>query len=201
MKKICVLLFIVVGFFLIQIGITYGLFESSISQNVSSPLARFDVYVNDILIGESDGNLVIDTFDIENTSNVRSGSIAPGSRFSFDVVLDPSSSEVAVRYDFTVDFSLIDNPEIRIDSIVETSSYSLVRTGEYTYSGIFSLDSISKGDVHTIKVNLLWNNNDDNNDKDYISGTGDEEYLIIPVNIKVFQYLGEELIEYVPDSL
>ena len=90
--------------------------------------------------------------------------------------------------------SNIDNEEFEIQSVVETNNNTLVRTGEYTYAGIMSLSNISNDETRNIRVNIIWNNNEQNNESDYELGIRAEMEVYIPVTITLTQYHGTEVL-------
>lgn len=199
MKKIRVL-FIINLLFLILFSYellkTYAVFESDVTGEVSNQLAVWKVIVNGTDIVTSN------TFDLADVSwdtslKVLSNKAAPGLGGSFDIVISSSDVEVAFRYDITFDFSSLVNQEFMVDSITDINGGELVRTDENVYSGIFTLEDIENGRIADVKVNLLWNNNEDNNENDYELGSVYDNQITIPVDVHVIQYTGEELETYI----
>ena len=57
---------------------------------------------------------------------------------------------------------------------------------------------INNNEIINIEVNIIWNNNESNNDKDYELGKKAEMEVYIPVRINLKQYHGTEtLVPYV----
>ena len=74
---------------------------------------------------------------------------------------------------------------------------NLVKTAENTYSGIMNLSEITNKTVSTtIKIFVLWENDEANNESDTLIGTSNGYSLRVPIKISVSQYLGETLVEY-----
>src|SRR5574344_263810 len=113
------------------------------------------------------------------------------------ILIDPTGTEVSVRYDITFDFSLIENKNFNVTSVTTTDGTTLIRTGENTYSNVFLLSDIQNNKTNTIRVNIVWTNSEDNNDADSILGLDKEATISIPISILFTQYLDEELNEYV----
>lgn len=199
MKKIRVLYIFNVLFFILfcfELCNTYSVFESNASGEVSSKLASWKVLVNDTDIVKSN-TFTIDNINFDTSTRVVTGKAAPGISGRFDIVIVPDDTEVSFRYDITFDFSSLDNQEFSVISIEDINGGNLVRTGEFTYSGVYSLDNINDGYISDIKVSLLWNNNEENNDKDYELGSKFNNSLSIPVSVHIIQYQDEGLEEYV----
>lgn len=195
MKNVIVLLVALFCLLGIQILNTYGLFESSKGLVVESDLAKFHIKVNDKQVTTLDNQFVVDSLKITSDGNVLENRFAPNTSFYFDVVIDPMDTEVAFRYDISFDLSVFDNPNIVFNGIQEVNGTDLVRTGEYTYTGVIRLDEIQNGS-RDIRIHFVWNHDDSNNDVDSQAFKGDSLMVHIPVHVKFSQYLSEEIVAY-----
>lgn len=178
-----------------EITNTYGLFESNINMDVDSKLATWNILINDTNIGKSE-TFTIDNFISEEDSTVASGKIAPGISGYFNINIDPSTTQVSIRYDLTFDFSKLDNL-FTITKVEEKNGYNLIKTGPNTYSNVITLNEIKENKTNNIRVHIKWNNNEENNDKDTEIGLTENNTLNIPVSITVLQYSGEKIEPYV----
>lgn len=178
-----------------EITNTYGLFESNINMDVDSKLATWNILINDTNIGKSE-TFTIDNFNSEEDSTVASGKIAPGTSGYFNINIDPSTTQVSIRYDLTFDFSKLDNL-FTITKVEEKNGYNLIKTGPNTYSNVITLNEIKENKTNNIRVHIKWNNNEENNDKDTEIGLTENNTLNIPVSITVLQYSGEKIEPYV----
>lgn len=173
---------------------TYSLFESDITVPSEIALAKWEISVNDSKIGESD-TFVVENVIWDENDNVLGGKAAPGGTASFDINIKPNDTGVAFRYDITLDYTNMENEAIKLSSIEDTNGNSLVKTGPDTYSSIVSIDDIKNGVDTNIKVSLIWENIETNNEVDS-SFSKPDTYISIPVTVNFSQYLGEELVEY-----
>lgn|SRR5574344_921249 len=197
MKKfLFVIAFLFLCFTFYGIGKTYGLFESNIEVPTKIALAKWQFKVNNYTLGETN-NFNIDQIYWEDNSYVKENKAAPDNKGYFDILIDPTGTEVSVRYDITFDFSLIENKNFNVTSVTTTDGTTLIRTGENTYSNVFLLSDIQNNKTNTIRVNIVWTNSEDNNDADSILGLDKEATISIPISILFTQYLDEELNEYV----
>lgn len=178
-----------------EITNTYGLFESNINMDVDSKLATWNILINDTNIGKSE-TFTIDNFISEEDSTVASGKIAPGTSGYFNININPSNTQVSIRYDLTFDFSKLDNL-FTITKVEEKNGYNLIKTGPNTYSNVITLNEIKENKTNNIRVHIKWNNNEENNDKDTEIGLTENNTLNIPVSITVLQYSGEKIEPYV----
>lgn len=178
-----------------EITNTYGLFESNINMDADSKLATWNILINDTNIGKSE-TFTIDNFISEEDSTVASGKIAPGTSGYFNININPSTTQVSIRYDLTFDFSKLDNL-FTITKVEEKNGYNLIKTGPNTYSNVITLNEIKENKTNNIRVHIKWNNNEENNDKDTEIGLTENNTLNIPVSITVLQYSGEKIEPYV----
>lgn len=188
-------------FFLISIFFfreAYSLFESNRVNRSDLNIATWQVKINDDIISGSTSEFTIDAINWQQSTEVKEGKAAPGTTGYFDIIIDPNETETSIRYDITFDFTNLDSDQFTIDEIAEIDDKPIVRTGEFTYSNIITLDEINNNETNTIRVYLTWVNNENNNEKDSELGLVHGNTLTIPVRVDATQYVsGETLIEYV----
>lgn len=115
----------------------------------------------------------------------------------FEIAIDPTDTDVSVRYDITINKENITNDNIQIVSIEETEeNNTLTRTGENTYTAIIPLQRIKNGETNNIRISLQWADNQEST-QDLSVGATSNPKLHIPINVHVSQYLGETISEYV----
>lgn len=197
-RKVIICLFVLaIGFLIYQVSESYGLFETNSESGFASDIANWQILVNDVDVGTSQTHeFSINSINWQSSTHVKSGKVAPGMQGNFDIIINPSGTEVSIRYDITFDFSSLTNEEFSVSSIQELTSNSLTRTGESTYTGIILLANINNT-IHTIRTSLVWNNNEANNANDSALGSVPNNTIAIPVTVKISQYLGETIETYV----
>jgi hypothetical protein len=197
MKKIFFIFGLVATFLLLfKFSTSFALLESKAVHVVSSDVATWSIIINNTDISNSSTSFVIDQINWDSSDNVKEGKVAPGIGGYFDIIIDPSNTDVSIMYNLIFDFSSLENTDIEVESISEISNNEIVRTGQNTYTGIINLSDINNGITNDIRVNLKWNNNEENNEYDYELGKNANTILEIPVSVEVFQYTGEDIIEY-----
>lgn len=180
---------------IIVVFYTYALFETNKNVPISSDLAKWNIKVNDTMItngNSSQNNFNIGSINWQSGGHVREGKAAPGSIGKFNIEIDPTDTQVSFVYTIKVDLSELDNDEFQISEIKETNGNEFIRTGEDTYVGIARLSDNEQGKKYNIEISLIWNNNEENNDKDTELGKKAEEDIDIPVEIDISQYIGTE---------
>ena len=210
MKKhiLIVLCVVSVVILLIQITYTYSLFETDRDAVIFSPIAKWNIMVNDSLITSNSSQQ--NSFRLPkqlgssngfSNGHVRTGKAAPGSVGTFEINIDPTDTEVSFLYEITIDTSSLLNDEFYISDVRELNDEEFVRTGVSTYTGIASLSDIEDGKEYHIEIDISWNNNDLNNANDYELGRRADEEISIPVSLRFLQYTGNEvLVPYVEES-
>ena len=183
------------GITIYNIGSSFALFESDITVISEANTGTWNILVNDTDITGSTTTFTVDDVTISGSNHVVANRMAPGTNAYFDINIVPTGTDVSIKYDIIFDFSLL-SASIVVDDIVELNNRTLVRTGEYTYSGIITLAEIDQDVTSNIRVSIEWENIEANNDIDTALGTDTSGSIEIPVQVNVIQYLGEALVEY-----
>lgn len=196
MKRVLLLISLLMLFFTIYLTMdTYALFESNKNYDVSSDIAKFVIKVNGSEAKTEE--FVVDSIAYYENEYVIENKIAPLVDGYFDIVIDAEDVEVSLRYDIEFDFSSLSIPGLVISSITELGGNTLVLTDKDTYSGVITLADMDSSTVNTVRVSISWQNDEANNEVDSSWGMVADKVISIPVNVKLTQYLGEELPVYV----
>lgn len=183
---------------LYEISTSYGLFETKNTIVTNLDIGTWEIKVNDCLSNE-ETTFIVDNINVVKDDNVLEGKFAPSLEGYFDIVIDSMNTDVSIRYDISYDISAILNKEIVVSLVEDTNGKELVLTNADTYTGIISLDDIKNGEKHTIRVHIIWHNNESNNYTDSLYGISLSDGkldLNLPVTITLSQYLGEEVAIY-----
>ena len=190
-RKLLILSFISLIILGTYITSTYALFESNMSGDAVSSIGKWNIKLNDILISTITENTIsIDDFVYEENDNVKNGYIAPGSSGYFDLIFDTTGTEVAVKYNITIDLDKIENENI-ILSVVSVSGAEVVDDGSGVYSGVLSLDEITNESQIVLRLTINWNDDINYDDTDTELGITLNSKLEVPITISAEQYLGE----------
>ena len=196
-KCLIIITMLAFSFTLYKVSTTYALLQSETKSQIKQEIGKWNIKINesDITNGLSQ-EVVIDNFSMDENANVKSGKIAPGVSGSLELVLDPVDTDVAVRFDVSIDE--VEEQQIELVSIEKIDGPgTIVKTAVNTYSGIMNLSEITNQTAKTtIKIVVRWENNEANNESDTKIGTSTGYKLKVPIKINVSQYLGETLEEY-----
>lgn len=196
-KFLIILTMITISFTMYRIIITYSLLQSKTNSNIVHEIGKWNIKLNetDITNGLTQ-EVVIDNFSIDRNANVKEGKIAPGVSGNLELTLDPVNTQVAVRFDISIEE--VAEQQVKLVSIEKIDGVGeLIKTDENTYSGIMNLSEITNQTAKaTIKIVILWENDEANNESDTLIGTSKGYSLKVPIKVKVSQYLGENLEEY-----
>lgn len=186
-------------FAIFKIADTYAIFETNASATVSQQTGKWVIKLNgtDISGGVVE-NFTINDFVYTENINVADNVIAPGRNGYFDIVVDPTGTDVAVRYDIKIDLVSGTFPDNISFAIQDLSGQASIKTAVDTYSGVIGLTGIQAGQLVTLRVNITWNNDATNNHdaSDTTLGKDKTSKISIPVEVKVIQYLGEVITPY-----
>ena len=168
---------------------SYALFESDITGNVETNVASWKIKINNDLVSEGqESEFVIDSINYTQTdSNVRSGKFAPGIEGYYDLIIDPTDTEVSIKYSIIIDDFETEN--LKVDRLELLSGGTLTAEGN-TYTNIIPLNDHTP---QTIRFYLIWTdlNTKESNIEDSKIGVRDNPDVKIPVTVNLIQYLGE----------
>jgi hypothetical protein len=176
---------------------TLALFETNGTGEANMDIGKWVIKISDVdITSPSVQEIVIDNFTYANNVNVAPGKIAPGSSAYFDLVVDATDCDVAVKYDITFNFEEAGYASNIGFSVSQVGDNTVVQTGPNTYSGVIDLETINDEEVVTLRVNVVWNNIEALNENDTALGKELNSKLAIPVTVIAVQYLGENLTPY-----
>lgn len=178
----------------------YAVFYSQMSGSVQFANGKWNIYVNGTEISTGvETTFTVDQINIDESSHVKAGNLAPGLSGDFEIAINPSDTDVSVRYDITLNKEYMTDENIQITGIVETEeNNTLTRTGENTYTGIIPLQRVKNGETNTIQISIQWVDSASNSTQDLNVGAISNPKLHIPITVHVTQYLGEVITPYVP---
>lgn len=203
MKKILKILTIIMLIItILKIGDTYAKYYSKAqTANLSQDVGQWVIKINEKDIYSEDGQKVeFTTNTLNNFSNVHAepDKISPSSTGYIDIAIDPTGTDVAVRYDIALDLTGVSNLAITARLEMASGSNTLVQTGENAYAGIISLADVQEGKKANIRCYVTWANDEEKNAEDSLIGGSIDANIALSANVTVTQYLGETITPYVP---
>ena len=197
-KKVLIIIVLLIIIFIILIYAilsTFATFRSEFTGDMKIDNATWKILVNSTDISSNAvKEFVIDDIEIDESQGVEPGKLAPGLKGNFNILIDPTETDVSIMYEIKFDTTDINATNIRIDSVKETmAGNTLIKSDSNPYVGIISLDDIKNNLTNNIQVTLFWC---DDGNEDINIGSIPNHKINIPVQVKVSQYLGEEIQEF-----
>ena len=189
MKKSVKLIIVILSFIIIfSFGKkTYSSLYYKTNGNTDIAIAKFKIKVNNQDIKENNqidiSNIVFDN------AHANSNTVAPGSSGVLDLLIDPSESEVSVKYTISViDHNTDSNKILTVEKVTINDIETTINNNQIT--GIFSLNEIKNSVKKDIKIYVKWVNNEDNNIIDSKIGQGEINSDFLSVKLNAEQYKG-----------
>lgn len=156
---------------------TYSRYVADTTGGVELALAKWQILVDETDITSGNSSSMVLTPTIEQSSNVKNGTIAPSSTGYFDINIDPSN--VGVSFNYAISLALVNNniPDLLITkySIIDSSykvgdTLKLNNISDNTITGTLDFNNAIPNyifDSFTIRVYFEWyeGNNETMNDE------------------------------------
>lgn len=203
MKKVFkILTLIMLIITLLKIGDTYAkYFSKATTSTLSQEVGKWVIKINEMDIYSETGETVeFEVNNLDNFSNVNAtpDKISPASTGYVDIEIDPTGTDVAVRYDVEIDLTGVSNLAIEARLEMAFGENTLVRTAENTYTGIISLADVQEGSTTILRCYVVWENDETQNEQDSEVGAVFGQEINLSAKVTATQYLGETITEYVP---
>ena len=202
MKKIDKLILVLacLSIFLFVISKSFASLESKVDARSTMYVGKWNILVNNQNLNSvySD-DITLDDISWESNSHVSDGMAAPGRRGVISFEVDPTDTDVAVKYTITFRDHNDDPSYLLTIRGISTDGTPLVRSGEYSYTGIFSLQDIRNNNTKTVSIDVEWVNAESNNESDSLIGSQSAEARFLYINMEAVQYNGESIEQYSGD--
>lgn len=176
---------------------TYSKYADEAVGTLESNVAKWNIKLNNTDVTDGNTyNFVIDNFTINGNQNVASGKIAPGMSGYFEINIDPSDTDVSVKYEITINPENFEDSNIHIENVYETGNNTLIKTGEYSYTGVILLEDIQNNITNTIRIEVEWDSISVEDESDYEYALSLDNVLELPVSVNIKQYTGETISPY-----
>ena len=186
-KYVLIILFFIGCFSYLAVQSTLGLYESNVDVVAESNMAGWNIKVNNTSIVNASGGIDL-SYTI--TSNGINNKVAPGSILQYPIVIDASSTDVAVRFDLDIDEKTVNSDKLLKIVSITSNDVTIVRTGESVYSGVIQKANLS----NPVTINLVMEWPDDGSLVEYTEDDTDDNYFSI--DFHAIQYRGETLTPY-----
>lgn len=207
MKKlltILVLIMLIITFF--QIANMYALYKEQLQSDYTNLLGVWAIKVNGVDISSGEENLTFtmteDNLQYMPSNSVKDGKIAPGRQACFEIIIDPTNTDVSILYTLKIKLSEITEAKM---SLVQVENYfqkdgstdevanETVYTGNESHTAVIPIGKINEKYINHIKLYFEWSNLEENNESDSTLGATDSAKLSVPLEINLKQYTGETI--------
>ena len=207
MKKlltILVLIMLIISFF--QITRMYALYKEQLQSDYSSLLGVWSIKVNGTDVSSGGQNLGFNITDDQlqyiASDYIQAGKIAPSGQAYFDIIIDPTNTDVSIIYQIDLKSDDISNVNIELFNVEnyfqqdgqteQTTNLTFLKEGNM-YKSVIPVDVINAGNKNYIRLYFKWINLDEKDATDStLAGTEDAK-LSIPIQINLRQYTGEAI--------
>lgn len=205
MKKlltILVLIMLIISFF--QIANMYALYKDQLQSDYTNLLGVWAIKVNGVDISSGGLDLTFtmteDNLTYMDFANVKDGKIAPGRQACFEIIIDPTNTDVSILY--TLDIKLSEITDIEMN-LVKVENYfqkegekdqvtnETVYTGQESHEAVIPIGTINDEYLNHIKLYFEWTNSEENNEADSALGSTENAKIVVPLEINLKQYTGE----------
>ena len=201
-----ILIVIMLACIIALIGATYSRYTSTGTATVTATVAKWSVKLGSEDIS-TEAKTINATFVYDSNDYVKDGRIAPGRSGYFDIEVDPTGSEVAVDYEFSINSVAIAQAleENSTSAIAITGATYTVFGGSATAANLTnsstvafteSLADVLDGKKVTVRVFIAWDNDSDaNNESDTAEGIAahaageNGKTISIPVSVTAKQHI------------
>ena len=199
---------------------TYSKYTNKAVGTINETTADWVIKINDkdITIPDENGEIGVFeiedfTWDWESAPNVKPPKVAPGMSGYFKLKVDPTGTQVSVKYTITIDDSkiaemlagigvtgedLADRINLKITGIKENGvDIELPRDdgGNIVISKIKELEDIQSNNetdrIDELEIKVTWEDNEANNDIDSKIGSVPNNVIKLPIKVDVIQWTGE----------
>lgn len=205
MKKlltILVLIMLIISFF--QITSMYALYKEQLEGEYSTLLGVWAIKVNntDISSGGQDLKFNIDQFGYVESNYIQAGKIAPDGQSYFDIVIDPTNTDVSIIYQIDVGSDAEANANVELVSVenyygqgddgqTNKTTNDETYTNGNSYTSIIPIDMITGGYKNYIRIYFRWINDETKNQTDTTLAGTEGAKISIPLEVNLKQYTGE----------
>lgn len=205
MKKlltILVLIMLIISLF--QIANMYALYKEQIQGDYTNLLGVWAIKVNGVDISSGGQNLTFtmteDNLTYLNSTNVKDGKIAPGTQACFEIIIDPTNTDVSILYTIDIKFNEITVANmslVRAENYFQKEGETEQVTNEEIYTSgelhkaVIPINTINDKYMNHIKLYFEWTNVEENNETDSILGSTESAKISVPLEINLKQYTGE----------
>lgn len=202
--RILVLIMLIITLF--QIANMYALYKDQLQGEYTNLLGVWAIKVNEVDISSGEENLTFnmteDHLTYVDSDRVKSQKIAPGAQAYFDIVIDPTNTDVSILYKLKIKLEEIETAKFKLvnvenyfqksgetEQIVNDDVYTNNETNEH--QAVIPLTRINDQCLNYVRLYFEWEDVEENNQTDSELGQTENAKIAVPLEINLKQYTGE----------
>ncbi len=205
-KLLTVLVLIMLIISLFQIANMYALYKDQLQGDYTNLLGVWRIKVNGVDISTGEDNVKFtmteDNLTYIDSAHVKNQKMAPGSQVYFDIVVDPTNTDVSILYTLNMKFDDVTSAKMKLlkvenyfkkDGQTEQITNTDVNTelNLHQHQAIIPIAKINEKYLNYIRLYFEWENIEANNATDSELGQTENAKISIPLEINFKQYTGE----------
>ena len=202
--RILVLIMLIITIF--QIANMYALYKDQLEGEYTSSLGVWSIKVNESDISSGDENLTFnmteDNLTYVDSEHVKSQKLAPGTQAYFEIIIDPTNTDVSVLYTLNIKLDAVTTAKLKLVNVEnyfqkEGETEQVTNEDVYTeneantHEAVIPLEKINDKYLNYIRLYFEWENVEENNESDSELGQTENAKINIPLEINLKQYTGE----------
>ena len=204
-KLLTILLLIMLIISLLQIANMYALYKQENQGDYSNLLGVWSIKVNGADISSGDQNLTFnmteDNLIYLDSARVKRQKMAPGTQAYFEIIIDPTNTDVSVIYQLDMQFEQLTTKMklVKVENWFQKSGNEekientdiSTNLASNTYKAVIPISKINDKYLNHVKLYFEWINDENNNAVDSEIGQTENAKISVPLKINLKQYTGE----------
>ena len=183
----------------------YALYKQENQGDYSNLLGVWSIKVNGADISSGDQNLTFnmteDNLIYLDSARVKSQKMAPGTQACFEIIIDPTNTDVSVIYQLDMQFEQLTTKMklVKVENWfqkagneekIENTDIS-TNLASNTQKAVIPISKINDKYLNHVKLYFEWINDENNNAVDSEIGQTENAKISVPLKINLKQYTGE----------
>ena len=202
--RILVLIMLIITLF--QIANMYALYKDQLQGEYTNLLGVWAIKVNEVDISSGEENLTFnmteDHLTYVDSDHVKSQKLAPGAQAYFDIIIDPTNTDVSIVYTLNIKLDAVTTAKLKLvnvenyfqksgetEQIVNDDVYTNNETNEH--QAVIPLTRINDQCLNYVRLYFEWEDVEENNQTDSELGQTENAKITVPLEINLKQYTGE----------
>lgn len=207
-KLLTVLVLIMLIISLFQIANMYALYKDQLQGDYTNLLGVWAIKVNGVDISNGGENATFtmteDNLTYIDSARVKSQKIAPGTQAYFDILIDPTNTDVSILYTLNLKLDDVKTAKMNLvkvenyfkkDGGTEQITNTEINTvlAEHQQQAVIPISKINDKYLNYVRLYFEWTNVEENNATDSELGQTENAKISIPLEINFKQYTGERI--------